>query len=208
MIISQGDLVLFQGDSITDAKRDRSIDSLGTGYVYIAASLFSALYPEKQVRFMNRGISGNRVVDLQDRWEEDCLNLQPDVLSIMIGINDCWRRYDRNLHTTTDSYLQGYRSLLERVRDNLSATKLVLLEPFLVPALPEQKEWREDLDPKIQAVRELAREFGGVYVPLDGLFAAACTRREPGFWAPDGVHPSPAGHALIARAWLEAVGVA
>lgn len=208
MIISQGDLVLFQGDSITDAKRDRSIDSLGTGYVYIAASLFSALYPEKQVRFMNRGISGNRVVDLQDRWEEDCLNLQPDVLSIMIGINDCWRRYDRNLHTTTDSYLQGYRSLLERVRENLSATKLVLLEPFLVPALPEQKEWREDLDPKIQAVRELAREFGAVYVPLDGLFAAACTRREPGFWAPDGVHPSPAGHALIARAWLEAVGVA
>ncbi|NLL48303.1 MAG: SGNH/GDSL hydrolase family protein, partial [Firmicutes bacterium] len=158
MIISQGDLVLFQGDSITDAKRDRSIDSLGTGYVYIAASLFSALYPEKQVRFMNRGISGNRVVDLQDRWEEDCLNLQPDVLSIMIGINDCWRRYDRNLHTTTDSYLQGYRRLLERVRENLSATKLVLLEPFLVPALPEQKEWREDLDPKIQAVRELARE--------------------------------------------------
>ena len=208
MIISQGDLVLFQGDSITDAKRDRSIDSLGTGYVYIAASLFSALYPEKQVRFMNRGISGNRVVDLQDRWEEDCLNLQPDVLSIMIGINDCWRRYDRNLHTTTDSYLQGYRSLLERVRENLSATKLVLLEPFLVPALPEQKESREDLDPKIQAVRELAREFGAVYVPLDGLFAAACTRREPGFWAPDGVHPSPAGHALIARAWLEAVGVA
>ena len=208
MIISQGDLVLFQGDSITDAKRDRSIDSLGTGYVYIAASLFSALYPEKQVRFMNRGISGNRVVDLQDRWEEDCLNLQPDVLSIMIGINDCWRRYDRNLHTTTDSYLQGYRRLLERVRENLSATKLVLLEPFLVPALPEQKEWREDLDPKIQAVRELAREFGAVYVPLDGLFAAACTRREPGFWAPDGVHPSPAGHALIARAWLEAVGVA
>ena len=208
MIISQGDLVLFQGDSITDAKRDRSIDSLGTGYVYIAASLFSALYPEKQVRFMNRGISGNRVVDLQDRWEEDCLNLQPDVLSIMIGINDCWRRYDRNLHTTTDSYLQGYRRLLERVRENLSATKLVLLEPFLVPALPEQKESREDLDPKIQAVRELAREFGAVYVPLDGLFAAACTRREPGFWAPDGVHPSPAGHALIARAWLEAVGVA
>ena len=208
MIISQGDLVLFQGDSITDAKRDRSIDSLGTGYVYIAASLFSALYPEKQVRFMNRGISGNRVVDLQDRWEEDCLNLQPDVLSIMIGINDCWRRYDRNLHTTTDSYLQGYRRLLERVRENLSATKLVLLEPFLVPALPEQKEWREDLDPKIQAVRELAREFGAIYVPLDGLFAAACTRREPGFWAPDGVHPSPAGHALIARAWLEAVGVA
>jgi lysophospholipase L1-like esterase len=198
---------LFQGDSITDTHRDRVADSLGTGYVYIAASLFSALYPERQVRFINRGISGDQIADLEARWEEDCLNIEPDVLSILIGINDTWRRYSRNLHTTTASYLQSYQNLLERLREDSSATKLILLEPFLIPALPEQKAWREDLDPKIQAVRDLAREYGAVYVPLDGLFAAACTRQKPEFWAPDGVHPSPAGHALIARAWLEAVGV-
>ncbi len=207
MFIQQGDVVLFQGDSITDTHRDRETDTLGTGYVYIASSIFSSLYPEKQVQFINRGISGNQVADLEARWDEDCLNLRPDVLSILIGINDCWRRYSRGLHTTTESYLQSYQNLLERLQEHSSTTKLILMEPFLVPALPEQEAWREDLDPKIQTVRELAREYGALYVPLDGLFAAACTRREPGFWAPDGVHPSPAGHALIARAWLQAVGV-
>lgn len=207
MIIEPHNLVLFQGDSITDTKRDRQLDSLGTGYAYIASSLFSSIYPEKQVRFLNRGISGNRVKDLEQRWDEDCLNLKPDVLSILIGINDCWKRFSQNDPTPTESYYEGYKRLLTRVKESLPATKLIILEPFLVPALPEQKAWREDLDPKIQAVRELARDFGATYVPLDGLFAAACTQAEPTYWATDGVHPSPAGHGLIARAWLEAVGV-
>lgn len=206
VLINNDDLVLFQGDSITDTSRDRVNDSLGTGYAYITASLFSSLYPHKKVRFVNRGISGNRVRDLEERWDRDCLDLQPDVLSIMIGINDCWKRFSRNDPTSTDSYQSGYRRLLERVRTELPDTKLILLEPFVLPTLPEQQAWREDLDPKIQAVRELAREFEAVYVPLDGLFAAAAARREPAFWAPDGVHPSPAGHGLIARAWLQAAG--
>jgi acyl-CoA thioesterase-1 len=207
MIIKAGDRVLFQGDSITDTHRDRVADTLGTGYAYIVASLFSSLYPEKKVHFVNRGISGNQIHDLEARWDEDCLDLKPDVLSIMIGINDCWRRYSRNLHTTTESFRDSYQSLLTRTRENLKDTKLILLDPFVVPALPGQEAWREDLDPKIQVVRDLAREFGAVYVPLDGLFGAACARREPAYWAPDGVHPSPAGHGLIARAWLDAAGV-
>lgn len=207
MIIKAGDRVLFQGDSITDTHRDRVADTLGTGYAYIVASLFSSLYPEKKVHFVNRGISGNQTHDLEARWDEDCLDLKPDVLSIMIGINDCWRRYSRNLHTTTESFRDSYQRLLTRTRENLKDTKLILLDPFVVPALPGQEAWREDLDPKIQVVRDLAREFGAVYVPLDGLFGAACARREPAYWAPDGVHPSPAGHGLIARAWLDAAGV-
>lgn len=207
MIIKAGDRVLFQGDSITDTHRDRVADTLGTGYAYIVASLFSSLYPEKKVHFVNRGISGNQIHDLEARWDEDCLDLKPDVLSIMIGINDCWRRYSRNLHTTTESFRDSYQRLLTRTRENLKDTKLILLGPFVVPALPGQEAWREDLDPKIQVVRDLAREFGAVYVPLDGLFGAACARREPAYWAPDGVHPSPAGHGLIARAWLDAAGV-
>lgn len=208
MLIDKGDLVLFQGDSITDTNRDRVNDSLGTGYAYIAASLFSSLYPEMEVRFVNRGISGNRVRDLETRWDEDCLALKPAVLSIMIGINDCWKRYSLNDPVPLESYHSGYRRLLTRVQENLPETKLILMEPFLIPTLPERAIWREDLDPKIQVVRELAREFGAAFVPLDGLFAAACSKREPAYWAPDGVHPSPAGHGLIARAWLEAAGAA
>lgn len=204
-MIEANDLVLFQGDSITDTGRDRDKDSLGTGYAYIAASWFSALYPEKQVRFLNRGISGNRVRDLEERWDEDCLSLQPDVLSILIGINDCWRRFSRNDPTSTEAYRNGYAGLLTRVREE-SQAKLILMEPFLIPATPEQRKWREDLDPKIQAVRELALEFGALYVPLDGLFAQACSLREPTSWAHDGVHPSPAGHGLIAQAWLKTIG--
>lgn len=204
-MISNNDLVLFQGDSVTDTGRDREKDNLGTGYAFIASSLYSARYPERNIRFLNRGISGNRVPDLQARWEEDCLNLKPNVLSILIGINDCWRRFDRNDPTSVTDFYNGYVRLLTRVQENLPDTKIILMEPFLVPAREEQKSWREDLDPKIQAVRDLSREFNTRLVPLDGLFAAACSRREPTYWAHDGVHPTPAGHGLIARAWLDVV---
>lgn len=203
--IAKNDLVLFQGDSITDTGRDRTkSQALGIGYANLVASWYGALYPEKNVQFLNRGISGNRVKDLKERWDEDCLDLKPDVLSILIGINDCWRRYDRNDPTSTEAFAQGYFDLLTRVKKESSA-KLIILEPFLVPVDPKLKEWREDLDPKIQAVRELVREFEALYVPLDGLFAAACTRQKPSYWAADGVHPTPAGHGLIAQAWLDAV---
>lgn len=206
-LIKANDLVLFQGDSITDAGRDRSnSNSLGIGYANMAAGWFSALYPEKNVRFLNRGISGNRVKDLEARWEEDCLQLQPDVVSILIGINDCWRRFSQNDPTSVEDYAAGYRRLLTSVKEETGA-KIILLEPFLVPASPELAAWREDLDPKIQAVRELAREFAAVYVPLDGIFAQACVKQQPTFWAHDGVHPTNAGHGLMAQAWLKAIGV-
>lgn len=203
--IEEGAVVVFQGDSITDAGRNREAPlDLGRGYAMMAAAWFSARFPERRVVFYNRGISGNRVKDLEARWDEDCLDLNPTWISILIGINDCWRRYDRNDPTPVEAYASGYRRLLERVKEK-SRAKLILLEPFVLPVPDDRKAWREDLDPKIHAVRELAREFDALYVPLDGIFAAAATRREPGYWAHDGVHPSPAGHALIARAWLEAV---
>ncbi|UKS30840.1 SGNH/GDSL hydrolase family protein [Paenibacillus sp. HWE-109] len=203
--IQQGDVVLFQGDSITDAGRVRDNgQDLGKGYALMAAAQFSAKYPEKQVQFLNRGISGNRVVDLEQRWNEDCLALKPNVVSIYIGINDTWRRYDRNDPTSTEAYEKGYRNLLEQTAE--TGAKLVLIEPFVLPVPEDRKLWREDLDPKITVVRELAREFGARLVCLDGLFAQASTRAHGSFWAPDGVHPSPAGHALVAKAWLQTVG--
>lgn len=200
-----GDIVLFQGDSITDGGRDRLVEEdLGFGYVSLAVSWFQALYPELQVRFLNRGVSGDRAVDLEERWQRDCLDLQPGWLSIMIGINDTWRRYDNNDPTTAEAYAKTYRALLEQATSRLNV-RLILCEPFVLPIPEDREPWREDLDPKITAVRKLAREYGAIYVPFDGLFAQAATRREPAFWTRDGVHPTRAGHALMAQNWLRAV---
>jgi acyl-CoA thioesterase I len=204
-VIEDKAVVLFQGDSITDAGRNREDNfCLGQGYAMMAASMFSALYPEKEVTFLNRGISGNRVKDLQERWQADCLDLKPTWISILIGINDCWRRYDSNDPTSTEQFESGYRELLQRTTAATEA-KLILCEPFVLPVPEDRKDWRVDLDPKIHAVRELAVEFNAKLIPFDGLFAQACTRREAAFWAPDGVHPSLPGHAFMAQAWLEAV---
>jgi lysophospholipase L1-like esterase len=198
--------ILFQGDSITDCQRDRSDDaSLGKGYAHMVAGLLPSQRPDCQLTFLNRGISGNRTGDLLDRWKAECLDLKPDILSILIGINDVWRRYDSNNPTDLETFRTNYRRLLEQVREALPETRLVLLEPFLLPVPEDRITWREDLDPKIDAVRHLAREFAARLVPLDGLFAAASVRQAPAIWAADGVHPTPAGHGLIARAWLDAV---
>jgi acyl-CoA thioesterase-1 len=207
-LIEDNTVILFQGDSITDAGRGRTNDAeLGHGYAAMAAAWFSARYPEKRVRFLNRGISGNRVKDLRARWQHDCLNLKPTWVSIMIGINDTWRRYDSHDPTSTEAYECDYRAILTDVRDKLDA-HIIVMEPFMLPIPPDRDAWRVDLDPKIAVARKLAREFDAVFVPLDGVFAEAATRREMSFWLPDGVHPTPVGHALIAQAWLSAVKVA
>jgi len=206
MLLKQDDIVLFQGDSVTDVGRiyDEK-DDLGKGYPLLISSLFAALYPTMDVKFINRGISGNRTVDLRERWKEDCIDVKPTVVSILIGINDCWRRYDSNDPTALDDFIENYRAILDRTRDELDA-RIILCEPFVLPTPPDRRRWREDLDPKIQAVRDLAREYNALLIPLDGIFAQASTYREPEIWAPDGVHPSPAGHGLIAKAWLEGIG--
>jgi lysophospholipase L1-like esterase len=205
LLIEDGATVLFQGDSITDAGRDRQEHNhLGYGYAMLVASWFQALYPEKDVHFLNRGIGGDRTSDLRRRWQADCLELQPTWVSIMVGINDTWRRYDQDSPTSVETFGENYRALLEDVTKKQGA-RLILLEPFVLPVPVDRVQWREDLDPKIAVVRQLAREFRAILVPLDGIFAQASTQREPAFWAGDGVHPSNAGHALIAQSWLRAV---
>jgi acyl-CoA thioesterase I len=204
-LIEKGATVLFQGDSITDAGRSRESDAeMGHGYAALTAAWFSALYPEREVTFINRGISGNRAKELAARWERDCLDLKPTWLSILIGINDTWRRYDANDPTPVEEYAAHYRAILESVCNQLHPG-LIILEPFVLPVPADRAAWRSDLGPKIEVARTLAREFSAHYVPLDGLFAAAAAKRPMSFWLPDGVHPSPAGHALIAQAWLRTV---
>jgi len=204
-IIERDAVVLFQGDSITDAGREQlDPQHLGVGYAMMAAGWFGALYPERRVTFLNRGIGGNRADDLEQRWEADCLALEPTWVSIMIGINDTWRAFDSQDPTSIESYETSYRNILTATRGRLSA-RLILMEPFLLPVPEDRLAWRADLDPRIDVVRSLAVEFDAVLVPLDGIFAAATERREPAYWAPDGVHPTTAGHALIAQSWLRAV---
>lgn len=204
-LLDDGDLVLFQGDSITDAGRDYlNPHHLGYGYALMASAWFQALYPEKQVRFLNRGISGNRAIDLAERWQQDCLDLRPTWISLLIGVNDTWRRYDQNDPTSTEAFEATYRSLLQRSAVDLNA-RFILCEPFVLSVPADRDLWRVDLDPKIAVVRKLAREYGAILVPFDGLFAQASARQNPAFWAEDGVHPSEAGNALMAQSWLRAI---
>jgi acyl-CoA thioesterase I len=200
-------VILFQGDSITDAGRSyANPDDLGPGYAGMINAWVSAQYPEKNLCFVNRGISGNRVKDLRDRWQRDCLDLHPTWVSILIGINDTWRRYDSHDITPPEAFEKNYRVILKQVRDRLGA-RLIICEPFLLTVVEGQDRWREDLDPKIAIARELAIEFEAIYIPLDEIFARAATQREKATWLVDGVHPTIAGHALIAQTWLKSVGL-
>jgi acyl-CoA thioesterase-1 len=199
--------VLFQGDSITDASRVRTPGTdLGKGYVLLSAAMLQHQFPEKGLTIINRGISGNRTKDLLARWDEDCIALKPDVLSLFIGINNTWRRFDKNDPTPADVFETELRALLERTFSGTRVTpgKTILLEPFLLDEPAGTKtHWFEDLTPKQEAVTRAAADFGTLFIPLQSIFNEACVRAPAAHWAPDGVHPSPAGHQLIANAWLE-----
>ncbi len=204
-IIKPNSTILFQGDSITDCGRKRDdINSLGNGYPLLIASIFPALFPEHGVKFINKGISGNHAADLVDRWQNDCLDLKPDVVSIMIGINDVWHYYTRNHYTSLEEYTNNYRTILKQTQDQLEA-KLILMEPYVLHTSPDREQWREQLDPKRAAVRDLAEEFNAIFIPTDTIMQTAATKQDPTFWCPDGVHPAPAGHGLLATAWLKSV---
>ncbi|WP_344080535.1 SGNH/GDSL hydrolase family protein [Luedemannella helvata] len=203
--IPPGATVLFIGDSITDAGRDRANPhDLGHGYALIAAARFSARHPRLGVRFVNRGIGGDRVRDLRERWTEDCLDVNPAVVSVMIGINDTWRRFDSGEVTSIEDYERDYRAVLTAAREVRTAS-FVLIEPFLLPVTDAQHAWRADLDPRIAVTRRLAADFGAALVPADGLFARAAADVGPYPWTTDGVHLTPAGDALLAEEWLHAI---
>lgn len=198
--------VLFQGDSITDVGRLVEPDKpLGNGYVRIAADLLRAARPGSGITFVNRGVGGDRVADLRARWREDADGLRPDVVSILIGVNDTWRRYDSGEVTPVRAFEDDYRAILGQVREGPDA-QLLLIEPFLVPVTDEQWAWREDLDPRIQAVRRLAEEFDATLLAADGLLnQAARAAGGAEHIAGDGVHPTPYGHTLLAEAWVALV---
>lgn len=209
MRIQRGELVLFQGDSITNAwRRPEEINNaaqLGAGYALMIAARLWTERPADDLRFENRGVSGEGIAELLARWDEDCLQLRPDVVSILIGVNDTIRRFTGRSNLSTNEFERTYRLLLERTRDALPQVRFVMCEPFALPCGMANDEWRRDIADQQEIVRKLAREFDAVFVPFQASFDEAAQRAPPEFWSYDGVHATAPGFELMARSWLQAV---
>ena len=199
--------ILFQGDSITDTGRVRDLDrSLGSGYALLTAAALTYEAP-KAYECLNRGISGNRIVDVYARMKVDIVNLRPDVMSILIGVNDVWHELARQNGVRAEKFYKVYRMLLEEVRAELPDIKLMLLEPFALPGTSTNEfydAFRAEVALRADAVRRLAEEFGAVFVPLQAGFDELSQKTAPDVWLTDGVHPTPAGHEYIKSRWLAA----
>jgi len=209
MLLRDGDLVLFQGDSITNAFRMpnevNNAFQLGAGYAMIAAGQLLRDHPAAGWRFANRGVSGQGVAQLLARWKADCLDLAPDVLSLLIGINDCVGHLKGERGRDPASFERDYRELLSRLRAVKPSARLVLGEPFALECGIIGRAHREDLAGRRAIVRALAAEFGAVVVPYQAAFDDACRRAPPEYWAFDGILPTAPGFSLMARLWIERV---
>jgi len=204
--IEPDNTILFIGDSITDVGRDReNDDDLGHGYPMLVAAHLANKYPNYDLTFYNRGISGDKVINLKERWEEDCLELNPDVVSILIGINDVGMTINTGLQETEEDlakFEEDYRYLLKSLAHRTDA-RVVLMEPFVLPYPKDRQNWRKYLDPCIQIIRRLANDYHTALIPLDGLMhAKGIENGYQTYTGKDGVHPTLTGHALIADAWI------
>lgn len=211
-LLKNGNTLLFQGDSITDAHRNKKkqepndAGSFGNGYAFLAAAKLLNELPGKELTIYNRGISGNKVYQLAERWQEDCIDLKPALLSILIGINDYWHTLSHGYKGTAATYENDYRKLLSETKDKFPSIKLVICEPFCLPGTSAVDEsWIEPLSKYREAALKLAGEFGARWVPFQKVFNEACNHAPATYWTPDGVHPSMAGSQLMAETWLRAI---
>lgn len=196
--------LLFQGDSITDAGRDYAdIHDLGGGYPKYAAKYVAEKYPDVEFEFIDLGISGNQTKDLVARLQTDFIDVQPDIVSILIGINDVWHYCDTEW-LSNDVFESNYRKVLTAIKEKTNA-KIMMMEPFLIP-VEDKLFFREDLAPKIEIIRKLSREFADVYVPTDGLLQAAFIGDDPTSYAADGVHPTDKGADFIGKIYADYIG--
>ena len=210
--LKTGDVILFQGDSITDAGREKvnqlanSPGSFGSGYAYLAGANILNTMAAQQPVIYNRGISGNKVYQLADRWQKDCLDLKPAVLSILIGVNDFWHKLNGKYDGTVEKYENDYRQLLKQTKSALPNVKLVICEPFAVLGCSAVNEkWYPEFDGYRVSAKKLAEEFDAVFIPYQAIFDEAQKQAPGKYWTADGVHPSMAGASLMAEAWLKAV---
>lgn len=208
-------ILLFQGDSITDAGRQKhqyyanSGGGMGLGYVHHTVTELLGKHPQKNIKCYNRGISGNKVFQLANRWEEDCLQIQPDVLSILIGVNDFWHTLTHNYQGTALTYEKDLRALLQSTKDQLPDLSLIIAEPFVIKGgtAIDNAAWFPAFNAYQSAAKNIAKDFEATFIPLQSIFDKALEVAGVEYWCPDGVHPSLAGAYLMSQAWLEALQV-
>ena len=199
--------ILFQGDSITDTGRntDRgSLLNIGQGYAMLCAATLAAKYPN-MFSFTNLGISGNRIVDVYARIKADCWNHHPDVLSILIGVNDVWHEVGSQNGVDADRFYRVYKMLVEDTKKALPDVRMILMEPFVLNCGATAGNWdyfKSETALRAEAVKNIADECGQIFLPLQTMFDNACSLASAEYWIGDGVHPTVAGHKLIADAWM------
>lgn len=210
--IAKNNLILFQGDSITDSGRSRDKSGvpndpsgLGQGYAWLAAVELLVDRPKDGLKIFNRGISGNKVFQLAERWQADCLDLKPDLLSILIGVNDLWHKLAGKYEGTLEIYERDYRALLEGTRKALPKVKLVICEPFVLRCGAVNEKWFPEFDGYCATAKRVAEAFRATFVPFQAMFDEAVKHAPAEHWAKDGVHPTLDGAALMAHLWLEIV---
>jgi lysophospholipase L1-like esterase len=201
--------IVFIGDSITDAGRlKRAYRPLGNGYVHFTANYLLAKYPQFNFAIINTGINGNTVSDLERRWKRDCFAHKPDVVSVLIGINDVWRLYRAGMNgqgVGVGLYEQRYRRLLSQLKQR-SDCQIVLMEPFMFCDNPQDAMYRH-LQEYVAVVHTLAGQFDGVLVPLQRAIDEAIGTVASDKWSDDMVHPYQWAHAWISQRWIEAAKV-
>jgi len=210
--LKNNDVVLFQGDSITDAGRNKTdikannVAYWGSGYAFIAGSHLLKTYPAKSLQIFNTGISGNKVYQLADRWDKDCLAIKPNVLSILVGVNDFWHTLTSGYTGTIDTYRTDYKKLLDRTKQALPDVKLIIGEPFAVKDVKAVTDkWYPAFNEFRVAAKEIADTYQATFIPYQSIFDKAIEVAPGSYWTNDGVHPSAAGVTLMAEAWLETV---
>lgn len=205
-------LILFQGDSITDAGRSRfaagpnSPAGMGFGYPRLVMDQLLEEFPGHDLQFFNRGVSGDRVQDLARRWPQDTLRLAPDLISVLIGVNDTWNYLYLGVGSSPEGFLKIYRQILGDTRQALPHVGLILCEPFILLTGEVTEEWEEDLASRQAHVRALAGEFDAVLVPFQSALAGAAAGGVPPHQLlDDGVHPTVRGHRMLADCWIDTV---
>jgi lysophospholipase L1-like esterase len=210
--LQKDNVILFQGDSITDSGRNmedtgfNTARNLGSGYPMLAGAALLNKYEALNLKIYNKGISGNKVYQLTERWDKDCLELKPDVLSILIGVNDIWHKLDGNYNGTIEIYKNDYAALLERTMKALPNLKLIICEPFAVNGVKAVDDrWYPEFYDYQKAAREIAKQFRAAFIPLQDVFDEAQKRAPGSYWTADGVHPTLAGAQLMAKAWMKVI---
>jgi len=217
--LKDGAIILLQGDSITDAGRDKknlepnNVKALGRGYAQLIGYHLLAKHPDKNLKVYNRGISGNKVPDLDRRWDRDCLDLKPDILSIMIGVNDYWHTvaFGSKYKGTVETYESGLKALLDRTKKALPDTKIVICDPFVVRDAEKttRADWYPEFDQRRAKAKAAAESIGAIFVEFQQMFdAAVAAGYSHKDLAGDAIHPTTHGHALMASRWLGDTGLA